>query len=249
MPATIEWLLQQKKLGEFSLLAGEKGRQNCITGVNIMDNPDTVRWLQPGELILTTGYLFLEDARLRNKIVAELAKRGCSGIGFVLKRYFDALPPEIKKKADALGFPVLSVPYELSLAEVGWMIYRYIFAESMSETERLIAVYKRFAEDLGRGNNIADMAADVVRVLQCPALVLDDELNLAGYDLADCQELADAFSPLEGSPVFSRQIARSIADAVRRKKPLQIKQAIGCGAHTARLSFFHSMTKKMCLVI
>ena len=47
------------------LIAGAQNAGNLITGVNIMDNPDTFDWLTAGEFVLTTGYLFQNDVEAK----------------------------------------------------------------------------------------------------------------------------------------------------------------------------------------
>lgn len=218
MPTNVKWLMDQTRLGHLRLLAGAAGVENRITGVNIMDNPDTIRWLRPGELILTTGYLFLEDAKLRNSVVAELAGRGCSGLGFVLKRYFDTLPAAMRRRANELGFPIFSIPYELSLAEVGWMVYQRIFEEGMSESERLTSLYRRLADGLAHGGGVAGMISDLVGALGRPALVLDEDFDLVGYGSAGFTGMARLFHLTEGEPAFPSHLARNVAETVRARR-------------------------------
>lgn len=226
MPTTIEWLTQHSAAGAMRILAGAGGKDNRIASVNIMDNPDTVQWLKPDELILTTGYLFLDDKRLRERIVAELSGRGCAGMGFVLGRYFDEPPPEMLRQADQLGFPVFSIPYEASLAEIGWRVYQRIFEEGMSETERLAAMQRRFSEGALREQGVGGMIADVVAATGCPVLVLDEELGLVGYDAAGFSGMGKVFQLNEGAQVFSRHVARSIAETARKQRPAHLRQTM-----------------------
>ena len=58
MELTLQWLLEESELAGLKLLTCKEHLSNAISGVNIMDNPDTVRWIKPGELVLTTGYVF-----------------------------------------------------------------------------------------------------------------------------------------------------------------------------------------------
>ncbi len=230
MAATIRWLLEQTTLGSFELLAGGKGLDNVISSVNIMDNPDTIRWLAQGELILTTGYLFLENTFLRNNAISELSKKGCAGIGFVLKRYMDQLPPEMQEQADRLGFPIFSVPYERSMAEVSWLIYGRIFEDSMSETERLADLYKRLTETVAMEQNVSQLLAGIVSETGCPAIILDADLQIIEYDVPEKDQ--NVLAPLglsPGKPLFSRHTALEIKDRIIHRKLVTTSQALGRG--------------------
>ena len=56
MSFTIQDLLQQEIFPGVTLQAGQKGSRNEILWINIMEIPDTPDSVQPGELLLTTGY-------------------------------------------------------------------------------------------------------------------------------------------------------------------------------------------------
>ena len=228
MSATIQWLLGQASKGKFQLLAGEKGISHSITSVNIMDNPDTLRWLTEGELVLTTGYLFLENTWLRNNIIRELAQKGCAGIGFVLKRYIDQLPVEMITQANQLGFPIFSIPYELSLAEIVWLVYQKNFEEKMSETERMASVYKKFAETLAKEQNAVQILSDIVSMVGCPALLLDGDLHLIEYDLPEAPSsfLHAFFNLTPDQPVFPEPMAQSIQERIVRQKLISWSQVL-----------------------
>ncbi len=228
MAATIGWLLEQTTLGSFQLLAGERGLSNSITSVNIMDNPDTIRWLTQGELILTTGYLFLENTWLRNNAITELSKKGCAGIGFILKRYMDCLPQEMKEQADSLGFPIISVPYERSMAEVGWLIYERIFEDRMSETERLANIYKRLTETVAMEHGVSQMLTDIVTPVRLPAIILDAECQVIEYEIPE--EDPGGLRSLRlaaGQPLFSRHATLDIRNRVIRQKLVSTTQPLG----------------------
>ena len=53
---TINWLVQNSGFKNIICLAGKQNVQNEISGVHIMDNPDTVRFFKNGEMVLTTGF-------------------------------------------------------------------------------------------------------------------------------------------------------------------------------------------------
>ncbi len=246
MSATIQWLLEQASRGGFELLAGEKGLSNAITSVNIMDNPDTLRWLTEGELVLTTGYLFLENTWLRNNIISELSQKGCAGIGFVLKRYIDQLPVEMINQANRLGFPILSIPYELSLAEVVWLVYQKNFEEKMSETERMASVYKKFAETLANEQSVTHMLSDIVGMVGCPALLLDADFHLIEYDLPESMHTAlqPFFKLAPDQPVFPDQTVRSIRERFARQKLVSSSQVLRSKGEDLKCSVFPILEEK-----
>ena len=249
MSATIQWLLGQASKGKFELLAGENGVSHSITSVNIMDNPDTLRWLTEGELVLTTGYLFLENTWLRNNIIRELAQKGCAGIGFVLKRYIDQLPVEMISQANHLGFPIFSIPYELSLAEIVWMVYQKNFEEKMSETERMASVYKKFAETLANEQNAVQILSDIVSMVGCPALLLDADFHLIEYDLPEGPSsfLHSFFRLTPEQPVFPEPVIHGIRERIARQKQVSWSQVLQGEHQNLKCTIFPILEQKSTL--
>ncbi len=116
MSITIQDLLQQKIFPGVGVVAGAKGIRNEILWINIMEIPDTPKTVQPGELLLTTGY-GLDREELYKNFIPELAKRGVCGIAIQPGYYIDTIPTYILNQADTLDFPVLLVPKNLTFSE------------------------------------------------------------------------------------------------------------------------------------
>jgi hypothetical protein len=135
MSLTIHDLLQQKTFPDVRLVAGEKGINNVILWVNIMEILDTPKAVQPGELLLTTGY-GLDQEELHRSLLPQLSKRGVSGIAIQLGYYIDEIPPYLLSQADALNFPVLVVPKSLTFSEFLHTMVRIIDSKPKSEWNR-----------------------------------------------------------------------------------------------------------------
>ena len=51
-------ILQVDLLQGAEVLAGHRGLHNGIVSVNVMEVPDIIDWVRPGELLLTTAFTF-----------------------------------------------------------------------------------------------------------------------------------------------------------------------------------------------
>lgn len=94
-----------KAIEGIKIVAGEQGIDKSISIVNIIENPDAFDWLSPNELLLSTGYIFKNNAELQNRIIKELAELNCSGLVVKMKRYFDKLPQNMIDEANKYGLP------------------------------------------------------------------------------------------------------------------------------------------------
>ena len=66
-------LLTLEELPGITLVAGHKKQDQPILKVNILENPDAFDWLTPGEILLTTGYIFKDQPCLQKRLIQELA--------------------------------------------------------------------------------------------------------------------------------------------------------------------------------
>ncbi len=145
MSITINWLIDQNTMPGFHLLAGSTENACAITGINIMDNPDTIPWLTKGALILSTGY-FMASGDLSSDLIRDLKERGCSGFGIKMNRYLNELPEEMAKQAEELQFPIIGIPYSSSMDQIANLIYRKLYEEEMSETAHIALTYRELTE-------------------------------------------------------------------------------------------------------
>ena len=95
------------------LAAGDEGADAPVRWVHISELPDPTPWLSGGELLLTTG-IQLDTAERRRAVpaapVGEPPGRARLRHRVRPRR---AARSTWSRRADALGFPVFEVPYEL----------------------------------------------------------------------------------------------------------------------------------------
>lgn len=195
MAFTIEWLIHQN-LGEgFSLLAGGLDELIPITGVNIMDNPDTLPWLFQGILVLSTGYLF-EEGKLDQNIIRNLKKRGCSGLGIKMHRYLKELPQYILEQAEECHFPIINVPFSASLGEISNMVYRKIYEEEMTEAQRIGILYHEISENILVHQNLARSIEIIQEATKSNIFLTNDSFEIIEFSMSPYsgQEIPFPFS-------------------------------------------------------
>ena len=146
MGVEVGWLLQQHEIEGMKLIAGEKGLQKVMEKVNLLDNPDMIRWIKDGEFLITAGYILNEDQQLQQTFISELAKHHCVGLGIKLKRYMDRVPQVMLEQAEEYSLPIIELPYDRSFAEITSFLYRRIFRQEISEEKQYALIYNRISE-------------------------------------------------------------------------------------------------------
>lgn len=127
MKPTLDWLVHKSTLKDLELLTCPDLADTVITGVNILDNPDTVKWFRSGELVLTTGYIFLDNEDLQRQILSNLKAAGCAAICLKTRRFFSEIPDHMRTLSETLRLPLIELPYYYSLADIISVVDRQLY--------------------------------------------------------------------------------------------------------------------------
>ncbi|XID91220.1 PucR family transcriptional regulator [Paenibacillaceae bacterium WGS1546] len=117
MHLTVEEALRIYPLSRSRVAAGAEGCDRVIRSVNMMDAPDVVNWIKPGEMLFTTAFAIKDTPEDFLKLLLTLNERGSSGLGIKLGRYWNQIPPIVIEEANRLNFPLLELPYEFTFAD------------------------------------------------------------------------------------------------------------------------------------
>ncbi len=202
MDITIRWLLEQNdSITGFSCLAGSQGIDRRITGINIMDNPDTVPWLKQDELILSTGYIF-SSTNIYKTIVQDLYNKGCSGLGIKMNRYMDLLPDEMLKQANNLGFTIFSIPFSSTMEQIVNIVYRQMFQSEMSESIRMMSFYRKITEASLKHHSTLSVLKNISDEINAPVFLCGSGFELIEYYIPKESEIVFPFPYCKNSNII-----------------------------------------------
>lgn len=118
MAITLNWLLNQSPLDNLACVAGKGYTDHEVTSVSVMENPDVLLWFKKNELVLSTGYVFKDDPALQVQIIQNLKELDCAGLCLTTRRYFEHFPQNMVEEAEAVGLPLIEIPYRYTFAAV-----------------------------------------------------------------------------------------------------------------------------------
>lgn len=133
MTASLKWLLEESTIPHLKLLTHHQHLDGQITGVNIIDSPDMAQWIKPGELVLSSGYIFVNEPDMQEQIIQELKNSGCAAIGIKAKRFFPEIPANMLKLSESIGLPIIQLPYEHSLSDIAYIVNQRLYRTDISE--------------------------------------------------------------------------------------------------------------------
>jgi purine catabolism regulator len=179
-------LLELDVMKGTDVLAGAQGLDRLVTGINVMEVPDVVDFVRPGELLVTSGYpLAGATAETLTVLLRELAERDLAGVGLRLGRYVEKVPSDVLSLAEGLSFPLLALPDDLAFDDVSHQVYALLNQRQSAVLERIDALHTALSQIVLEGGDLADIAAETARVLDVGVLVTSTDGRERAAALSD----------------------------------------------------------------
>lgn len=167
------------------VVAGRQGLERVITAVNVMEVPDIVNWVRPGELLFTVLYAIRDDSEAQKNLVPELHRRGLAGLAIKPRRYVDRIPESMVEAAERLQFPLLEFPHDASHTDLIMPVMTRILAKQNLVLSRSQQAHRALMKVVLEGGGLERVAATLAELLQNPVLIHDAAgrtLAAAGLD-------------------------------------------------------------------
>ncbi len=185
------------------VLAGQVGLGNSIVSVNVMEVPDIIDWVMPGEFLLTTAYTFSEDSSRLELLIPQLRDKKVCGLGIKTHRYLNEVPEGALRVADELGFPIIRIPREVPYGELIKAIFNHIIGEQTRLLSRINDFNHIVREIMLRQGGMRAIAEQIYLATGAPVVIRDDIFRDAHFycpDVekerlieSDCRKLMDSF--------------------------------------------------------
>ncbi|MDW7670406.1 MAG: PucR family transcriptional regulator ligand-binding domain-containing protein [Bacillota bacterium] len=175
---SIEDVMKMECMQKCRLIAGFGGIRNTVSKVNIMADPDVLKWVEAGELLLTTAYSFKKDEIDGQKdLIRKSAELGLAGIGIKIQPYLKALHPEMIQLANKLNFPIIELHDSIPFSEIIMPIFQELFDKQASLLKRIEKIHERLMNVMLNGGGIREILKVVSDNLHNPVLIKLDTVD------------------------------------------------------------------------
>jgi purine catabolism regulator len=217
---TVKELFEIKAIDGIKIIAGEKGINNEISLVNIIENPGAFDWLSPNELLLSTGFIFKGNEELQNRIIKELSEINCAGLVVKMKRYFDKLPQNMIDQANKYGLPLIELPFEYTLSRVISIINEKASGRYDLLNRKTLDMHNLFFRITLEGGGIERISSLLSETINNPIIFVGKDWKLLHFTehTANKVPLAYCFDLLKNRPIFTQAFIDSIPDNISEMK-------------------------------
>ncbi len=165
---------------QLGLASGGAGLDNSIRWVHVSELSDPTPWLEGGELLITTGLGIGELSRPQREYVRRLAEHGLAGLAFGVGFGWAEPPSALVEESDRLGFPILTVPYEVPFIALTKAISSRLANEQLARVEQALSVHERLAEGVLEGRGIPALLAILGDHVGCSLALVDENGRVVG---------------------------------------------------------------------
>lgn len=159
-----------------TLLAGAAGLDRRVSWAHVSDAFDPWNWLDPGDLVLTCGYIVPEEPAAQAAFIEKMAAAGLSGIVIGEDGRRPHLSDELLAAANRLGFPVIDGAHA-----VGFAHYEKVVAAANARGEdqsftQIARVHGEVMASLRQEIAGTEFVDRLGRVVGCTLHVVDPEM-------------------------------------------------------------------------
>lgn len=171
---SIKEILNMEVLKDAKVLGGEKGLDKKVTKVNVMEVPDILDWVAPGEFLLTTAYSIKDDLSRLNSLIQELNSKGLAGIGIKTKRYIREIPVEVIETANNLNFPIIEIPFNVAYSDIITPVLAEIINKQTNTLKKIDSFHTRLMNVMLRGGSLKEIAEGIHESINNTIAIYDD---------------------------------------------------------------------------
>jgi purine catabolism regulator len=179
------------------VVAGAAGLDRLVSQVNVMEVPDILPWVKPGQLLLTTAYPLRDEHAALAALVPGLAERGLAGFAIKPARYIEAIPTVMVEAAERLAFPLIELPPEASFDEVINAVLGSILNAQAVRLERAAAIHDRFTRIVLSGGGLREIAQTLSGLIEHSVAIVDPDGTVLATSAGNLPHPQVAVQPIQ----------------------------------------------------
>ena len=220
------------------LVAGESGLDRRIEWVRIMETPETTRFLQPGDLLLTTAFPIKDDRKRQIGLLREIAEAGGAALIVKPERYLRELPAEMSEEADRHGIPLFTLPTDVPWVDLMAPLLERIINVEHHRLKRSFEIHRRFTDLVLDGKGMHEISRTLSDLLGAAVTVEDASFHLLAHAGGTGDPHRKETIQRHGTPqrvLFDPAIQAMLREVAASRHPLKVPPFPHLGMHRERI--------------
>ncbi|HJF13697.1 MAG TPA: PucR family transcriptional regulator ligand-binding domain-containing protein [Enteractinococcus helveticum] len=167
---SIEELLRRLK-DPVELRAGAAGLNRMITWAHAVDTSDPWLWIEPGDLMMTTGSNLPSDDSGQVDWIQRLNRARVGGILLELPHEGLELTPGLLENADTCGLPLITAKRPILFNKISHLVVESALQSRWERTEMIQRLFSSYTSHLRRGVSQDERLQGLCRILDAEVII------------------------------------------------------------------------------
>lgn len=237
---TVAQALELESFKEALVVGGHGGLSRPVSWVHVVGVPDAARWLNGGELVLTTALNIPpeDDPEGQQHYLHKLIDKGVVGLVITTGQMLDHIPPHLCQIADAHNFPLIEIPFTARFVDIARAANEHITQANMALFRQALRIQQTLTQLVLQGGGFKELASTLATLIHQSVSIENDRFErLASVNIAPVDE-ARRYTQQFGrtDPRLVRALEGSILPEIRRTlRPVFIPQMAHVGLEMERI--------------
>ena len=160
---TVADVLRLPSMRGARLLAGSDGLDRVVEMSNVMEVPDILPWVKPGEVLLTTAYPIRDRPEDLAGLLETFDQHGLAAIGIKPGRYLEQIPESAIAAANSLRLPLIHLGEDVGFDEIMQEVLTGNLDRRAKVIARTEASMRELVDVVVGGGDLADVCRTLVQ--------------------------------------------------------------------------------------
>lgn len=103
---------------DFTVCSGDRGLDNNISTITVMDAPDMYNWMKGNEFLITSGYPFKDCSEKFAYTILKLKDKNVTALGIKISRFIKKLPDIVIETSNSVDLPIINIPDHYAFSDI-----------------------------------------------------------------------------------------------------------------------------------
>lgn len=179
MAFLVQDLLRLPSMKKARVVAGSRGIDTEISNIMVMEAPDIAKWLQPGQMLLSSLYSMQESSAADMTKLVQQTKQ-LHGAGLIIKtnRFVETIPPALITACEHWVLPLIQIPGEVLYNDIQIETMQALFNEQVARLDYHRKLHMQFTEYALKQPSFEEVLRTLADIVDNPVLLMDHQKNV-----------------------------------------------------------------------
>lgn len=174
MAISIHNALQLPVMKKTRLVAGQRGGENSIKWVTIVEVLEDIGRLQPGEFLITTGFGLSENEEKLEVFHQLLKSKLLSGIAIYTSFYMKEIPASFIELANENDLPLIEIPTDINFSEITKAILEQIVNNQMHLLEQAENIHRELTNLILNDQSLTEVTERLAQLTSSHIVIFNE---------------------------------------------------------------------------